>query len=457
MERKKTSAAIIFILMVFLAHSAWGASAVPVSPGNAAGTAVTDQVCPAFSWSAAEGAVSYWIEVYEQAAAGVLPYDQMSALAAPVRVGDIPAPALSWTPPMGECLDRGVKYVWYVIGVDRENYGDWSEGKAFQVDSSSLSVDQKEAVHEAVRTYLREDAGVCTSETNTVYQGPMMMNSNDGISGNNSQTKGDGERIIEQQSLSGIPGVEIHNTLKIPFASGTTQLIIGDANYSQWTSAPNISIGSSTRESVIYIGQSTDNKGYISWNYSSTPSIASFSIGTYSGANPLILQSHGGNVGIGTWSPTQKLDVAGTVKARNFIGAVKSAFSTSAYITTIATTCTNYPGGQVTITVPGAGVVMVDADADLYLRHANGTRDFAVIFIGSTATDCVETGYRPMPVEIPLAYPTGYSRHSVRVMRNFNVASEGTYTYYLNGQMLAGQDPDDRFWFSAMRAVFYGQ
>jgi hypothetical protein len=221
MERKKTSAAIIFILMVFLAHSAWGASAVPVSPGNAAGTAVTDQVCPAFSWSAAEGAVSYWIEVYEQTAAGVLPYDQMSALANPVRVGDIPAPALSWTPPLGECLDRGVKYVWYVIGVDRENYGDWSEGRAFQVDASALSVEQKEAVQEAVRTYLKEEAvsAVRTAETNTTGQVTMVMSSDDGISGTDAQTKSESEGISAQAVLPS-SAVQIDGALNVAGSIG---------------------------------------------------------------------------------------------------------------------------------------------------------------------------------------------------------------------------------------------
>ena len=59
----------------------------------------------------------------------------------------------------------------------------------------------------------------------------------------------------------------------------------------------------------MYIGQSTDNKGFLIWNRNSTPSSAYFNIGTFAGNNPLVLQGAGGNVGIGTTTPGALLDI----------------------------------------------------------------------------------------------------------------------------------------------------
>jgi hypothetical protein len=78
---------------------------------------------------------------------------------------------------------------------------------------------------------------------------------------------------------------------------------------SSWTSSTNVSIGDNNANSVLYVGQSQDNKGFINWTYDATPANAFFSVGSFSGSNPLVLQSAGGNVGIGTTTPNSKLDV----------------------------------------------------------------------------------------------------------------------------------------------------
>src|SRR5262249_35498 len=37
----------------------------------------------------------------------------------------------------------------------------------------------------------------------------------------------------------------------------------------------------------------------------------------------------------------------------------------------------------------------------------------------------------------------------------FSVPGPGSFTYYLNAEMVAGQDPNDLFWFANMNAVYY--
>jgi hypothetical protein len=71
----------------------------------------------------------------------------------------------------------------------------------------------------------------------------------------------------------------------------------------------NVSFGDDAASTMLYIGQSTNNKGYITWNYNANPVDAQFMMGTYGGSNPLLLQPYSGNVGIGLLAPLSKLHV----------------------------------------------------------------------------------------------------------------------------------------------------
>ncbi len=122
--------------------------------------------------------------------------------------------------------------------------------------------------------------------------------------------------------------------------------------------------------------------------------------------------------------------------------------------TTIGTTCTNYAGGQVTITVPSSGTVFVQAQTWLLIDHASGTEDRGGVVIGNSATDCTDAAYL-WPVVVPAAEPTYVGLPTPTfVQRPFPVTA-GTYTFYLNGYMTTGQDAQDVFWFGNMVAVFY--
>jgi hypothetical protein len=69
------------------------------------------------------------------------------------------------------------------------------------------------------------------------------------------------------------------------------------------------SIGSYFGNSTLHIGQTDWAKGFITWPYNEFAEQSRFSIGSYGGLTPLILQEAGGNVGIGTTAPLAKLEV----------------------------------------------------------------------------------------------------------------------------------------------------
>jgi hypothetical protein len=128
--------------------------------------------------------------------------------------------------------------------------------------------------------------------------------------------------------------------------------------------------------------------------------------------------------------------------------------STTGSTTTIATTCTNYSGGTVTITVPNAGYITVTAQAWVrLLGDGVSTGKYAEIYIGTNATDCTfnnfSQGYNAMHAALPVAF-SGTYHIAIPVSRTFYVSSAGTFTYYLNGI----SDGTATFWYAAMQAHF---
>jgi hypothetical protein len=89
---------------------------------------------------------------------------------------------------------------------------------------------------------------------------------------------------------------------------------------SGYTAGTDVSIGDDNASSLLYVGQSASNKGFLVWNYNATPSNGYFGIGTYAGSNPLVLQSAGGKVGIGTTTPSSLLDVQYDNNTHNYLG-----------------------------------------------------------------------------------------------------------------------------------------
>ncbi len=90
-------------------------------------------------------------------------------------------------------------------------------------------------------------------------------------------------------------------------------LSVGSDLGSMVNSSGTITLGSANTNTLFTLGQDATNRGRIRWNYNSTPANAFMSVGSNVG-QALVLQDNGGNVGIGTTSPTNTLSIVGSEK-----------------------------------------------------------------------------------------------------------------------------------------------
>jgi len=118
----------------------------------------------------------------------------------------------------------------------------------------------------------------------------------------------------------GIGNIVPAGTLHVAETPSSYTGIFG-TSISGWNSSTNVSIGDDNGDAILYIGQGTDYKGYLYWSANTTtPSAAYLTLGSYNGTNPVVLQELGGNVGIGTFTPSSRLQVNYDGNGVSFLG-----------------------------------------------------------------------------------------------------------------------------------------
>jgi hypothetical protein len=172
---------------------------------------------------------------------------------------------------------------------------------------------------------------------------------------------------------------------------------------------------------------------------------------TYAAGNQLSLEGTTFNVveGSGSGLDADLLDGWGGDYYRVFMVSYQSGATT-----TIGATCTNYAGGQITITVPRNGTIVVEANVRMLLAHVNGTDDYLVLNLDTTNTNC-SSAFDQVDWTIPGAYPTSTAKNYTFTVRRAFTVSAGTHTFYLNGVMGSGGAGDDQFWYARLHATFY--
>jgi len=151
----RCASAVVVVAGLLTASSALAdRSPIAVSPGDTAKLARIGDTCPTFSWGEVEGARSYELVVYRLGEEG--------EEATPVLNQRISGSALSWTPSLGACLERGGRYAWSVRAVGKKAALEWSSPSLFEVASGPSEVEFEEAVR-VVRSYLDASGGVRSS------------------------------------------------------------------------------------------------------------------------------------------------------------------------------------------------------------------------------------------------------------------------------------------------------
>jgi hypothetical protein len=217
--------------------------------------------------------------------------------------------------------------------------------------------------------------------------------------------------------------------------SPNNELEIGSASIGL-LSGNAVAVSNDNDESIVGIGQSTTARGRMRWAYNATEADSYMAVGDALGTHPLVLQDYGGNVGIGTASPSEKLTVAGTIESTSGgikfpDGTTQTTASSGGGLWTQSSSSIYYNSGNVGIgtTSPGG---KLDINGDICLGGVCRT----TWPTGSGSGAFTDTG--------TLAYYTGgnvgigTSTPAARLDVNgdFNV-TPGTY-YYTNDEILSG-------------------
>ncbi len=116
--------------------------------------------------------------------------------------------------------------------------------------------------------------------------------------------------------------------------------------------------------------------------------------------------------------------------------------------------CQNFNGAQVSIVVPGPGAVVFAVAVTVFIEHTVGTRDAALVTLGTTQTDC-GTGAGAAYVRVDTDIPTSTHWFSSSLLETFSVGGAGTYTFYVNYNGLEGVSMGDSIADASMLATFY--
>ena len=124
--------------------------------------------------------------------------------------------------------------------------------------------------------------------------------------------------------------------------------------------------------------------------------------------------------------------------------------------TYMTASCVNYQYGYVTVSAPGPGVVIVEANAWVVLNHVVGTEDYLILAIDTSNTECYGTSVDQVVYDIGASEPSESGIYRTFTVRRAFPVAAGDTTFYLNGSVQDGNDDADFdvFYFASLHALF---
>lgn len=117
-------------------------------------------------------------------------------------------------------------------------------------------------------------------------------------------------------------------------------------------------------------------------------------------------------------------------------------------------TCQQLTGAEVTINVPGAGIIMTTAHVDLDIVHVMGTADYWRLVLSNTPGDCLAPEWTG-DGSIASTWDSEAVAVHVSLTRGYSVPGPGTVIIYLNGYMMSGSGNGDELDNANLVVVFY--
>ncbi len=121
--------------------------------------------------------------------------------------------------------------------------------------------------------------------------------------------------------------------------------------------------------------------------------------------------------------------------------------------TAVGTTCTDVPGLNLSIKVPGPGRIVVQGSIVFDISHTSGTLDEVDMTLAPAAKSCTVDAWTTFAY-VSAALPTGTYWPQVLMEKVFTVTTAGTYTYYANAHGF-GNAATGAIEYSSLIVVFY--
>ncbi len=164
----------------------------------------------------------------------------------------------------------------------------------------------------------------------------------------------------------------------------------------------------------------------------------------------------------GFWMPTNEAQGGYVLQSQDTWGVAKWA-PPNVIDTHVEATHTTFSGGgvvqhdnaSVTLDVPGPGYIVVDSQVWYKFDHDVGTADKLYMQHSTSSTSFSEVITKRYFWEEPAGYPSeGDLDRTANVHDVFEIATAGTYDYYLVGMMTSGAGLDDQFVYSTTTAIY---
>ena len=153
----------------------------PVSPGARQPGAVAEARCPTFQWAGIANARGYELAVFLISA-------EVGTEPVLVTRATVPGDARGYTPPVGQCLERGQRYAWSVAATagdseDRrqlDGHLDWAPAFLFEVEAPPTSEELEQAVATIQRHLASRHDGATATRPGSAPSSELTMVSSSG-------------------------------------------------------------------------------------------------------------------------------------------------------------------------------------------------------------------------------------------------------------------------------------